>query len=77
MGILGRYDDRADKLVPPARNAAGGRWRYDESSDESGSDDSSAEEGSQWLGGEFNSEKIWTSWIMHCLGTSFVTSWTP
>lgn len=50
MGILGRYDERRDKLVPPASNAAsnaaGGRvWRYDSSS-ESGDDGSSAE-GSQ------------------------------
>ena len=33
MGILGRYDDATDQLVPAARGQV---WRYDDSSDSQG-----------------------------------------
>lgn len=40
MGVLGRYDVDRDELGPAA-NVVKGAWRYDETSDSTGSDSSS------------------------------------
>ena len=47
MGILGRYDERSNEIVPATRGAQGGVWRYDDSSDEESGENSSEQLGSK------------------------------